>query len=257
MAAALSLRSPDTALASVWRASELGFEPLRTLDTGHAALNAVLPGGGWPVGALVELLQDTAHAEWRLLAPLLATLGRAPGSPSQVVLVGAPWLPFAPALAGQGIAPQQLLSVQGDTPAALLWATGQALRCADVAAVLAWLPRSKSASLRRLQVAAQQHGKLLFVVRGMQAHNDSSPAPLRLALSLAPGPLQHLRVDVFKRRGPPLAQPVELTARPARLQALLAASRARARRRQPAPVAAVPVQGVVHALACLAANDDA
>ena len=249
MVAALSLCSPDTALASVWRASELGFEPLRTLDTGHAALNAVLPGGGWPVGALVELLQDTAHAEWRLLAPLLATLGRAPGSPSQVVLVGAPWLPFAPALAGQGIAPQQLLSVQGDTPAALLWATGQALRCADVAAVLAWLPRSKSASLRRLQVAAQQHGKLLFVVRGMQAHNDSS-------LSLAPGPLQHLRVDVFKRRGPPLAQPVELTARPARLQALLAASRARARRRQPAPVA-MPVQGVVHALARLAANDAA
>ncbi len=256
MAAAFPLSSSNPALASVWRASELGCEPLRTQDTGHAALNAVLPGGGWPVGALIELLQDTAHAEWRLLAPLLATLGGAPGSLSQVVLVGAPWLPFAPALAGQGMAPQQLLSVQADTPAALLWATGQALRCADVAAVLAWLPRSKSASLRRLQVAAQQHGKLLFVVRGIQARSDSSPAPLRLALSLAPGPLQQLQVDVFKRRGPPLDQPLALAARPPRLQALLAASRARARRRQQATVV-LPVQGVVHALARIAANDAA
>jgi protein ImuA len=105
-------------------------------------------------------------------------------------------------------------------------------------------------------VAAQQHGKLLFVVRGPEARNDSSPAPLRLALSLAPGPLQRLQVEVFKRRGPPLVQPLALAARPARLQALLAASRARAQRRQQA-AEAVPVQKVVHALARLAANDAA
>jgi len=50
-----------------------------------------------------------------------------------------------------------------------------------------------------------------------------------------------LRVDVFKRRGPPLAAPLLLDTRPARLAAMLAASRERARRQReeagiPAPL---------------------
>ena len=57
---------------AVWRADELARNVGATRPTGHAALDAVLPGGGWPVGALVEVLQPQAgQGEWRLLAPAL------------------------------------------------------------------------------------------------------------------------------------------------------------------------------------------
>jgi protein ImuA len=64
---------PD--LANVWRAGELGSASLQTVATGYAALDGVLPGGGWPQGALVELLQPQAGLfEWGLVAPALAAL---------------------------------------------------------------------------------------------------------------------------------------------------------------------------------------
>ncbi len=232
---------PDLgATCHVWRAGELGGASLHTVDTGYAGLNQVLPGGGWPQGALIELLQPQAGLnEWGLLAPALAAVQLA--APGQLmVLVGPPCWPFGPALGARQLNMQRLLCVQakkGDGPA-LLWATREALQCADVAGVLAWLPEARSAHLRRLQMAAHAHNKLLFVFRPFRAQHESSPAPLRLLLEGATGEggeqgeQGNLWVHVLKRRGPPLAAPVLLATRPARLAALLAASRERVRRRR-------------------------
>ena len=234
-------------LAHVWRAGELGSASLQTVETGYAALNRVLPGGGWPQGALIELLQPQAgQHEWGLLAPALAAAqAAAPGQPGarMFVLVGAPYSPFGPALGARQLNMQRVLSVQargGDGPA-LLWATREALQCADVAGVVAWLPDARSAHLRRLQIAAHAHNKLLFVFRPLRAQHESSPAPLRLLLEGALENKQadeagNLLVNVLKRRGPPLVLPVLLATRPARLAALLAASRERVRRRRESPV---------------------
>lgn len=63
---------------ALWRASQLG-RPGREIawTTGFAALDAVLPGGGWPAGALTELLlPHPGVGEWRLLAPVLAAVQR-------------------------------------------------------------------------------------------------------------------------------------------------------------------------------------
>ncbi|UUZ68172.1 translesion DNA synthesis-associated protein ImuA [Polaromonas sp. P2-4] len=226
---------PD--LAHVWRAGELGSASLQTVGTGYAALDEVLPGGGWPQGALIEVLQPQAGLhEWGLIAPALAAMQLA--SPDQLmVLVGAPYLPFGPALGARQLNMQRLLCVQagqanqGKAPA-LLWATREALQCADVGAVLAWLPDARSAHLRRLQIAAHAHHKLLLVFRPLRAQQESSPAPLRLLLEGTVSEEGNLFVNVLKRRGPPLASPVLLDTRPARLSALLAASRERARRRR-------------------------
>ena len=150
---------PDLAtLCHVWRAGELGSAALQTVDTGYAALNQVLPGGGWPQGALIEVLQPQAGLhEWGLLAPALAAQQLA--APHQLmVLLGAPCLPFGPALGARQLDMQRLLAVQAQGPA-LLWATREALQCADVGSVLAWLPDARSAHLRRLQMAAHAHNK--------------------------------------------------------------------------------------------------
>ena len=208
----LSLES----LPNVWRAPELAHASERVVATGHALLDAQLPGGGWPVGNLIEILQSRPgrHA-WQLLLPAL--VGAIDGEAGPIVLVNAPHLPFGPALKAQGLAPSCLLKVQAEQPRAALWSGEQALRCADVVAVMAWLPRCRGAELRRLHLAAAQHDKLLFVFRGVEARGESSPARVRIELDES----EQLRVHILKRRGPPLAEAIELPSQPLRLRNLL------------------------------------
>jgi protein ImuA len=214
-------RSSPVSLAhlgdAVWRADELACAAGATVATGHPALDAQLPGGGWPVGAISEILQlHSGQNEWRLLLPALRH-----AAPGPVVLVGPPHVPFGPGLWAQGFEARRLLWVTESAPAARLWAAEQALRCAEVVAVLAWLPQVRAEQLRRLQIAAQEHSKLLFVLRPAQAQSESSPAVLRLLASTSPDG-DALLLHILKRRGPPLEQPLSLPARPARLAVLLA-----------------------------------
>lgn len=206
----------------VWLGSELARAQETTLSTGHAALDAQLPGGGWPLGNLVEVLQRQAQQHvWQLAGPAVGEAMRRTQHPA--VLVHPPYQPFGPSLREQGIHPEHLLCVQAEQPAARLWAAEQALRCADVGAVLAWLPRARSEDLRRLHLCAQAGEKLLFVFRGVEAAAQSSPARLRLLLQGA----EQLQVLILKRRGPPLLQPLQLRSHPQKLSALLAARKTR------------------------------
>jgi len=243
----LSVASLDFG-AAVWRADALACAAGATVASGHGALDAELPGGGWPLGAISEILQPPGVCqEWRLLLPALTrTCG-------PVVLVGPPQVPFGPGLAAQGLDARRLLWVGAAAPAARLWATEQALRCAEVVAVLAWLPQVRTEQLRRLQLAAQTHSKLLFVLRPAAAQSESSPAVLRLLLVRAPSTgvaPDALRVQILKRRGAPLAHTLVLSARPAGLAVLLAL-----RGDNPGPgQQLVAREEAGHALDCLAAG---
>ena len=227
---------------AVWRADELARNVGATRPTGHAALDAVLPGGGWPVGALVEVLQPQAgQGEWRLLLPALGA-----SSAGALVLVNPPHRPFVPGLAAQRLDASRLLMLQGPTlardAAARVWACEQALRCAGVSAVLAWLPQVRPEQLRRLQMAAQNFQQALFVMRPLPAQQEASPAVLRLLLESGEGvDADAMTVRLLKRRGPPLTTPLVLPARPERLQALLAASRQQSARRRQGQGVALPV----------------
>jgi protein ImuA len=258
--------SPDlidqSGFTHIWRAGELDGTVLQTVASGHRQLDIVLPGQGWPQGALIEVLQPQAGLhEWGLLAPGLNAVQCTAGAASDknyrsgkgsksikrdqmgtrlLILVNPPRQPFGPALGAWRIDMPRMLCINGSDAPSLLWATREALQCADVAAVLAWLPDARSAHLRRLQIAAHAHNKLLFVFRPLRAQHESSPAPLRLLLEGAlrdDDPVRanvnmNVRVTVLKRRGPPLASPILLDTRPARLAALLAASRERLRRQR-------------------------
>ena len=210
----------------VWHAHTLATPVAQVVATGQALLDAQLPGGGWPVGALTELLQsNSVHAEWQLLAPALVRCGTA-----AIVLVGPPHMPFSPALAARGVASQRLVWVQTTVAAQRLWAAEQALRCAGVDAVLAWLPQARADQLRRLQMAAAEYNRLLFVMRPASAQHESSPAALRLRVEPMVAPathtenrVDHLQVHLLKRRGPPLDQALQLGACSPALARLLAA----------------------------------
>lgn len=220
-----------TARHKVWRGDTLGLADGQIIGTGHAALDEQLPGGGWPVGAMTELLQAApeAHA-WQLLLPALAQAVQ--GGAGPVALIGAPQEPFGPALAAQGLPVEALLWVRSEASAARLWACEQALRCAEVAAVLAWLPQARVGELRRLQLATAQHDRLLFVFRPDTAVHSASPARLRLRLAACAADAAQIDVHILKRRGPPLVTPLQLPARSERMTALLAASQLRRKLRQ-------------------------
>jgi protein ImuA len=206
----------------VWRGKELAQAQEKTLSTGHSDLDGQLPGRGWPLGHLVEVLQEgAAQHVWQLVGPALSAAMARQSDP--VVLVHPPYQPFGPALREQGIVPERLLCVQADKASARLWAAEQALRCGEVSAVLAWLPQARTEELRRLHLCAQSGDKLLLVFRPVHARSQSSPARVRLLVQGR----EQLEVTILKRRGPPLLQPLLLRSQPAKLAALLSARKGR------------------------------
>ncbi len=195
------LRRPDIRRGGAVAVSEA------TVATGFTALDAVLPGGGWPRGTLTELLPDTPGlGEIALLAPALARLCTAGG---WLALVAPPWPAYAPAWAQLGVRLDRLVIVEAEGMTAL-WASEQILAAGSFAACLAWLPKADMRALRRLQLAQQERHGCAFLLRPAACAGQSSPAPLRLQLA-ADGAM--LSVRVLKRRGPPVDTPLTLAVR--------------------------------------------
>jgi len=205
----VSLRIPvaPAEVQGVWRGNALAQQQQATISSGDAALDSELPGQGWPLGQLTEILQaQPGLHEWRLLWPAL----RSAALRGPLVLIGAPHLPNLPALSGLGIAADKILRIDARAPAERLWAAEQTLRCRELGALLAWLPQARAEQLRRLQLACHGTAALVFVMRALDAQHESSPAPLRLGVH-ANGQ-QGLLLQVLKRRGPVMDKPLLLAA---------------------------------------------
>jgi len=222
---------------SVWR----GGAPAAAVPaapTGYAALDAELPGGGWPASGLAELLCPAEGVgELQIVLPALAALT---GAGHRIAWLAPPYLPYAPALRAAGVRLSGLTVVRAPGRRDALWAAEQALRSGTFRALLLWLPRASYAELRRLAVAAQAGLGFVLAFRPPEAGCESSPAVLRLALEPGEPPA----VRILKRRGLPLAAalpiPIE---RPAARKPAHALGRA--------PLSPVPPPGAV-ARACAA-----
>jgi len=180
------------------------------VPTGFQALDAELPGGGWPSGALTEILgSQEGIGELQLVLPALAALTWAG---KRVVWLAPPHLPYAPGLAAAGINLSQLVVVRAPGRRDALWAAEQALRAGCCHALVGWFRRAGYDDLRRLAVAAEGRAAWIALFRPREAAAESSPACLRLALEIdgaAPeGDL--LAVRIVKRRGLPAAAPLRL-----------------------------------------------
>jgi hypothetical protein len=204
---------------TVWRGGAPAVAAVPAVPTGFAALDAELPGGGWPAGGLAELLCPTEGiGELQIVLPALAALT---GAGHRVAWLAPPYLPYAPALRAAGVRLSGLTVVRAPGRRDALWAAEQALRSGAFHALLLWLPRASYAELRRLAVAAQAGPGFALAFRPPEAGCESSPAVLRLALEPAaeaagePGTEEprfprypFLAVRILKRRGLPLAVPL-------------------------------------------------
>ena len=167
--------------------------PASVHPTGLAALDAVLPTGGWPEAALSEILMaKEGVGELQLVLPTLARLSKAG---ERIVLVAPPYMPYPHAWQNAGVDLRLLSVIQAEERDAL-WAVEQCLRSGSCGAVLCWPRKADDRALRRLQVAAETGQTLAFAWRALGEAVNASPAALRLAVEAKPA-----QVRVLKCRG--------------------------------------------------------
>ncbi len=190
----------------LWKGNCLSPNSVPGVSTGFSQLDAVLVGKGWPVGAVTEFLPEAMGiGELQLLLPAIrdATQQR-----QRVLIINAPYQPYAPALARADINLDYLFVVSPLSQEDALWAAEKALYGGICKILLLWPDGFgnrpvDNETIRRLQVAAQTHGSTTILYRHSSKPsagrvNQSNWAALRLKLSRTD---KGFRIDVLKAAG--------------------------------------------------------
>lgn len=162
------------------------------IPTGYDPLDRALPEGGWPRGALTEILSDGwGTGELQLCVPAMVRLMRAG---DWLAWIGPPFRPYAPGLADSGLDLSRLLVVSPRGDEELVWAAEQAMRAGCCRAVFLWGGAIPERRLRRLQLSAEEGGVWAVLFRPDRYAGNRSPAALRLRVDRD-------RLHLFKVRG--------------------------------------------------------
>lgn len=153
---------------------------MRSRPSGNPSLDALLPGGGWPLGGLTEILVDKPNGdELGLLLPALASLTR---TRRRIAIIGSPNSPDPATLTAAGLDLDLLVQIDSHVSDAH-WSAEQYLRAGGCAAVVLWQLRDDYRQLRNLHSAAESGSALAFVFRSTTAIGQPSPAALRLKVA--------------------------------------------------------------------------
>ncbi|MES1954708.1 translesion DNA synthesis-associated protein ImuA [Salinisphaera hydrothermalis] len=172
---------------------------LRTWSTGWSRLDALLPGGGYPLTGVTEFLIESAgQGELSLLlAGLKPQLERRPEH--RLVFVEPPHRLNAPALDCAGIDHARVPVIRCRDTAERVWSIEQLAAAGGFVAFVIWDDHLDTPQLRRLQLASEKAGCPVFAYRDLACARHRSPAALRLALHCRNG---HQRIEILKCRGP-------------------------------------------------------
>lgn len=180
----------------VWRGRQIRDSARVGIPTGFPELDALLPGEGWPSGALLNLeLPCIGSGELPLLLPAMAALSR---QNRRIVWLAPPYHPYAPGLQQAGVEPAQLLVVDCYKSADLLWALEKLLGTGCCGMALIW-PRQRLAAhqTRRLQLAAEA-GNALAVLFTVGPCTSPGYAALQIGLQRE---ADGMRLNIRKARG--------------------------------------------------------
>jgi hypothetical protein len=151
---------------------------------GCAQLDALLPEGGLPRGALMEWFPASQHERGGGAGTLAMTAARVLlAAGGALVVVDRRQTFYPPAAAALGIDLERLILVRPKTAQDEVWAIDQALRCAGVAAVWAQLEKLGGHDFRRLQLAAESGGAVGLFVRPAWLRGQPSWAHLQIAVT--------------------------------------------------------------------------
>jgi len=162
------------------------------LALGAPALDARLPGGGLPLGALHEV--EGLRGDWddgAVTGFCLAILARLLEAHEGPVLWVSPHGDlYGPGLAAQGLDPARFCFARAPREAERLWALEEGLREPGLAAVVGEVETLSERAGRRLQLAAEKSGVSVFVLkRGLvpaERRRRSAAAATRWRVTAAP-----------------------------------------------------------------------
>ncbi|MBN9124591.1 MAG: translesion DNA synthesis-associated protein ImuA [Nitrosospira sp.] len=198
----------------IWRGGAMGVSPDQVVSSGFEELDKALPGRGWPIGNLIELLLPAEGlGEIGLLSRMLGQVAQAG---RHVLLVSPPHTPYMPAWENLGMDSRRIVVVKAHTPAERLWTLEQGVKSAAFGAILGWSSGMSQQATRKLQILARSTATLVFLFRPASARLEPSAAPLRILLHAA---RRHalsrtLRLHLLKRRGMPAGLSLYLTLPP-------------------------------------------
>jgi len=177
--------------ADLWRGRMPRPLKARGVSTSFAELDRELADGGWPRGALTEILSPHQGREaLNLVVPALRRLSR---EARWIAWVAPPFQPYPPALRTCGINLARMLIVRPRNDSEVLWSAEQALSSGTCTAVLLWPHVLDDQASRRLQLAAEKGGSWAIAFRPLSARHEPSAAALRLELSASHREIQHNR----------------------------------------------------------------
>jgi recombination protein RecA len=183
------------------------------LRTGVAAVDALLPAGGFPLGQVVELWGSPASGRTRLALRAVAEAHRAL---RLAAYVDGPGELYPPALASLGVDTRRLLWVRSpharpptaSADSQLGWAALQLLRSGAFVCVVLDLThtgqRLSPQAAKRLLDAAAHAGALLLLLTPEEAPGEGS-----LRLRTTPGP-QGFRLEVVRSRQGMMARAADI-----------------------------------------------
>lgn len=163
-----------------------------------SSIDAVLPAGGLPLGALHEAAgagPDTEHGA----AAALFVAGILARQRGPVLWVVEHADLFAPGLAAAGLHPDRVIYAEAGKPDAVLQAMEEGLRQPGLAGVVGEIGgRLTLTASRRLQLAAETAGTIAFALRRSRKHDDpaltvpsAAVTSWRIAALPSPPPLPH------------------------------------------------------------------
>jgi len=192
--------SPEQIHANLWLGSSVRSDIHGCIKTGFTALDELLPGGGWPAGALTDLLITQAGiGEIRFLKAAFQAVLSSEQPSSPIFFVNPPYTPNAICWRNWDLPLDRFIWIRSKQVKDAPWVAEQILRSNHCAALICWLDPIRSSDLRKLHLLAQASGSLFFLFRPLITQQTPSPAPLRLTLCPIDG---GIKASVFKRRGP-------------------------------------------------------
>lgn len=168
----------------------------QAISTGYAALDVMLPHGGWPVGAITEIFcPDDNQFALPLIWPALAGLSQAK---RWLAMIAPPNAPSTAQLHAEGIDLSHMLMIHPHATSNGLWAVEHALRAGTCAAVLSWVNHADHHAMQDLRGAALAGNSCGLIFRPEWAIEQPSAASLRLRLT--PTPEMGIYVELLEQR---------------------------------------------------------
>ena len=170
-----------------------GFKPAsagKAERIGLGAIEDAFPGGVFPKRAIHEFITvfpEDAAASDGFIAGLLAALIR---DGAACIWISKARRLFPAALSTFNVSPERIIFMDVDTEKDALWIMEEALRCEGLAAVVAEVDALSLVESRRLQLAVEESGVTVFILRKDARRMASTIATARWQISPLPSVLE-------------------------------------------------------------------